>query len=410
MEEFIRLYLTGKRAENMARFRRMRTILGLIGAFFTLIPVFLTIAADNLPLTVAFSALGVLFGVAEAGLNYYEAAYLRALVELQSEADALELRGAERARSEKLHAAWAETLGKRSVLWKIAPLLTGLSYLLLAASAVVCAALSLPPIILLAACILFGILAGVSSGMQTVADGRARASLYERAEREIGELKREKLGLSEKRIFAEAENARGFSQLPVSVAAFLKEDVEKEDFRAVSKKSGILSFAIGFGLALAILLPIPLGSVWEKLGSTVSWLLGGSILTVAFGIMLALLLPLEARKREIYRRNYEKLGEGEADALRRELQTAWVRLQRRANRMFLAILVGSVALGVLVGLIGYFTVEGVILADAIGSSIMLFFFPAAILSVIVWIVMFAVYRRSVRQREARLKSLKEEGQ
>lgn len=410
MEEFIRLYLTGSRADNMARFRRMTAIFGVIGALLTLVPVFFTIVVENIPLTIVFSVLGILFGAANVGLKFYETAYLRVLVELQSAANALELRGEGRARSETLYAVWEETLGKRDARRKIALLLTGLSYVLLAATAIVCAVCSLPSVVLLAACIAFGVLSAVASGMQTVAEGRARAALYERAEKEIGELKREKLGLSEKKIAAEAENARGFSQIPVSVALFLKDDVEKEEFRVINHRSSIIGLTVGFALGVAIVLPMLLGDLWNGLGSTVTWLLAGSVLVTATGVLFALLLPLEAKKNEIYRRNGDKLGKGETDDIRRRLQEAWVSSQRRGNAMFLAFLVASVAGGIILGLIGYFTVEGAVLADCIGSSIMALLIPAAIVSLVIWMIMFACYRRKVRPVEALLKAkLSEEG-
>ncbi len=402
MEEFIRLYLTGKRAENMARFRRMRTIFGLIGAFFTLIPVFLTIAADNLPLTVAFSALGALFSVAEAGLNYYEAAYLRGLVELQNEANEIELRGEERIRSEKLYAAWMETLGKRSLFRPISAVLSGGSYLLLAASAVVCAACSLPSAVLLVACFAFCILICTASVMRVMGEGRGRTALYERAEREIEEIKRQKFGLPEARIASESENARAFSSVPLSVMMFLKEDTERAEFQIVAKRSGVAAFLIGLAIGVAFILST-IGELWEKLGPTLSWLLAGAFFALLFAVFFAFLFPLERRKKEIYKRNFQKLGEGETDALRKQLQAAWIRLQKAGNIMFFIALMAPILAGTALGFIGYFTVEGVVLADAIGGSIMCLLIPAAILSVIIWIVMFAVYRKRVRPTEILLK-------
>ncbi len=410
MDEFLRLFLTGKRAENMEKFRRVAAIFGLIGAILTLVPVFFTIVVENVPLTVVFSVLGVLFGAATAFLKYYEAAYAQILVGLQNEANTYEMRGEERTRNERLYAAWTETLGKRSVFRPLSAALTGFSYLLLAVSAIVCAVYSLPSVVLFVTCLVFGILVGVASGMSAIAEGRARSALYERAEREIGEIKREKFGLSEKKIFAEAENARGFSCLPFSVAMFLKEDVEKEDFCAVSKKSDIAAFAVGLALGVSLLLPVLLAGVWEKLGSTAVWLLAGSVLAVAVGVLFAIVFPLETKKREIYKRNYEKLGEGEADGLRKQLQAAWIRSQKAGNLMFFIALAAPVTLGVILGLIGYFKTAEALLAESIGSCIMAFLVPAAIISIVIWIIMFACYRRKVRPIEAQLKEiLYEEG-
>ncbi len=403
MEEFAKLFLTGRRAESYARFRRIGLILAIVSAALALIPVFFSMVTENLPLTVTLSALGILLGAGNVGLQLYGTAYMRGLASLQREANALELRGEEASRMEKVYSAWEETLGRRHGFQYLSIALTAISYIVLFTAVILCAVSDLPEVSLFVACLLFGVLAGVASAIRTVSEGRARAAFYERAEREIGELKREKLGVSEKKISAEAENARGFSEIPVSVAMFLKEDVEKEDFRALNNKSSIIGFSVGFALGVGILLPIFISGVYEKLGPVVSWLLPAGIFAAAFGVLFCTLLPIEARKKEVYRRNLEKLGDGEADAIRKQLQAAWIRSQKAGNGMFFGAFALPVALGIILGLIQYFNVEGAVLVESIGTFTMACLIPAAFLAFVIWAVMFAVYRKKVRPLEALLK-------
>ncbi len=409
MDEFIKLFFTGKRAENMARFLRMVNIFGAIGALLALVPVVLSFVTEepNLPLIATFSVLGVLFGAASAILRQYKTTYVRGLAELQNAANELELRGEEREQYAKLYAAWTETLGKRNPFGILAAIVSLLGYVILMTIAIVCAVLPVPQVFLLVACIVFCILAAVPTVLEVTAEGRARTALYERAEGEIEEIKRKKLGLSEARIASESENARAYSSVPLSVMMFLKEETERAEFHLVAKRSGIASFFLGFAIGFAVIASCFEG-LWEQLGSTLSWLLAGVFFVVVLAVLFVYLFPLERRKKEIYRRNFEKLTGSEADGLRKQLQGAWLRLQKSGNIMFFTALATPVLLGVIVGLVGYFTVEGTVLAESIGSCIMIFLIPAAILSVIIWIVMFVIYRRKVRPVEMLLKEKRRE--
>ena len=409
MDEFIKLFFTGKRAENMARFCRIMNIFGVIGSLLTLLPVILSFASENpnLPLIASFSAIGMLFGAAGVILKNYKTAYARGLAELQDAANEVELRGEERETYAKLYAAYMGTLGRRNPYGILAAVFTLLSYVVLVTVAIVCAVMPIPQVYMLVACIIFSVLIVIPTVLEVTAEGKARTALYERAEREIEEIKRKKLGLSEAKIASESENARAYSSVPLSVMMFLKEDAERAEFQTVAKRSGVAGLIIGVAMVAAIFLSA-FEELWERLGSTLTWLLAGAFFVVLFALFFAFLFPLERRKKEIYKRNYEKLGGGEADTLRKQLQAAWIRLQKAGNAMFIIVLAASVLFGVILGLVGYFTVAETALAECIGSSVILFLIPAAILSVIAWIVMFAVYRRRVRPMEMLLKEKRRE--
>lgn len=407
MEEFLSLYLTGKRAEDFRRFNRFTSAVGLFGGLLALIPVLLHLfGIGDPPLNISLCAVGLLFEIAASVLSLLKRRYSDGLVEIEHSTTLHAGSDREREIAEKLYDAWRETYGRRDVRLILSMGIAALGYLTLVLSVILVTCLPLPGYFLPIACIVSAAILMIPVVIRTSLEGSARARLYGRAGREIDEMKRTKLSRSEARICREAEYAQGFSLLPVSVAMFLKEDVEREEFRSLSKRSGIVSFIIGFLFALIVILtPVFLSGVLERIGTTLSWTLVGLLFAAVLCILLALLIPIEGRKREIYRRNAEKLGENEADNVRMQLQSAWIRLQRGGNRMFLCFLIGSVVLGLVLGLIGYFTGMGENLAESIGSSVMCFLIPAAILSVVIWCIVFAVYRKRVRPLELRLKAI-----
>ncbi len=412
MEEFIKLFFTGKRAENLARFRRTMTAFGIVGIILAALPAvlsYLSLTEFNLVFGILSSVFGILFGIAGVALRQYQTAYIRGLAELQNAANETELRGEEREVHLKMYAAWTETLGKRSKTGILSAILTLLGYSLIITVGFLFAFVSVPDVVFMVSCILFGLLLIAPTILDVTAEGRARTAFYERAEREIEEVKRKKLGLSEKKIASESENARAYSAVPLSVRMFLKEETERSDFQDIAKWSGVLSLLLGFIIGAALVI-FPFTGMEDTLGPALTWTLAGAFGVLVVTIFFAAIYPLERRKKEIYRRNDMKLGKGEADGLRRDLQMAWTGLQRSGNIMFLVAFALPFVLGTALGLFGYFTVEGVVLAESIGSSIMLLLIPAALISLVIWMIMFACYRRKVRPIEAQLKKkLREEG-
>ncbi len=408
MDEFLDLYLTGKRAEDLKKFRRFRTVIGLLGALFALIPVFIDIfGAKNAPLAIAFTALGFLLESAAALLSFVQKKFVGALVELENAAIEIEKQGEERENYQKLYAAWRETFGKRDIRAILSAVFTVFGFAALAAAVLLSTYLELPDYFLPLACIAAAVIAAIPSVLKTTAEGRARTRLYELAGREIDEIKRTKYGISERKILSQSENARSFSYLPVSVDAFLKEQTEKEDFRSYNKRSGIIGFLLGFVLGVGVIIA-PILPIWEEIGPALSWTFALVTIFLWALVFFAFMLPLEAKKRDIYRRNYEKLTNSRSDALRRELQGAWIRQQRGGNIMFLCFLLAPLLFGLIYGIVGYALGHELNIIVAIGTSFMALLIPAAIISLIVWIIMYAVYRRRVRPMEAELIKISEE--
>lgn len=405
MDEFLRLYLTGKRADDLKRFRRFRTAIGLLGALFAVIPVFVNLfGAKNAPLCIALTVLGFLLECAASILSFIQKKFADALVELENAANEIEKRGEERENYKKLYEAWREAFGKRDLRQVLSAGFNVLGFAILASAEFLSIFTEIPEIVLPLACIAAAIVLAIPGMLQAAGEGTARAVLYERAGWELDEIKRSKFGLPESKIFAQSESARGFSALPVPVAAFLKDETEKEDFRAVSRRSSFTALFLGiiFGVLIFV------AGFWDKLDRAVGWTVSFVVIVFALMFFSAQLLPLEAKKREIYRRNYEKLTDGSADTLRKQLQGAWIRQQKRGNIMFACFLLAAVILGMSFGVVGYILDREQSLIVGIGAGTMVFLIPAAIVSLVIWTIMYAVYRKRVRPVEEELKNIIEE--
>ncbi len=405
MDEFLRLYLTGRRAEDLQKFRRFRTVIGLLGAILAVIPVFVNLfGAPNAPLSIAMTVLGFLFEAAATVLSFVQKKFVDTLVELENAAIEIEKQGEERENYKKLYEAWRETFGKQNLRMIVSAAFTVLGFGTLAAAVLLSTFLELPEIVLPIACLVAAVVLATPAFMQATGEAKARAMLYEKAGREIDEIKRSKFGVSERKIFSQSENARGYSALPVPVAAFLKEEAEKEDFRTVNKRSGIVAAFLGLVFVALIFLM----GFWEEMEPTVAWTVILSVLAAALVLFFALALPLEGRKKGIYKRNAQKLADSRADTIRRQLQGAWIAQQRRGNIMFLCFLLAPLVIGIVYGSIGHALGYELSLIVAIGSTFMICLIPAAIVSLIIWTIMYAVYRKRVRPAEAELQKILEE--
>lgn len=397
MDEFYDLFLTGEQAHNRIKFRRAVRIFTAVGAVIMLVPVFLAWSDVKLTLNAVFSVVGLVFEFASVFLSCALAIFEKDLAELQNIANRSELRGEERALCRRLYLAWKETTSQRDIRRGIATVCKVLGYTVLSVSVVITSYLAIPPYIFAVTCLASTVLLIASTVTETVDGLRKRAALYERAEAEIDEIKRSKFGYDAAKIAKDAEIARGGSSVPVPVRLFLKEEPERSDFRAVTRKSVRAGSLFSFLLGLTFLLTFLLGAGIEEITDVMMEVM--LLLLLVFTVLyFAVIFPLERRKREIFQRNENKLGEGETDALRRELQRAWLHLQRAGNIMFASFLVAAVAAGTVLGVIGGISAGADPLA-AVGNGIMTLLVPAAILSLVVWTVMYAVYRKRVRPTE-----------
>ena len=405
MDEFSKLFLRGRYAEDMKKFVRCVRAFALCGAVLLLLAA--AVSWQELPFWVAasFSVTGfAVEGVANV-LALTMPLRLEQLALEQHMQNTLLKEGEGRRRHEALYRAYRTAFarfssGKRLALMAarlLAPAALAVSSLLVSGGVVVDEAL-------IVVFFLFVLLAGGAGVYDALCESRARAKFYSLAQGEIDAVKREELHVTEERAAKEAESARAASSIPAPVELFLKEDTEKEDFRAVSKKGTVLGVFLGVLYFSVLVVGISCGNALETLGAAVSWTLVLAVFAVIFAVSVVAIFPVSRRQREIFARNFRKLGDSERDVLRKNLQTLWIRSQWAGNIMFGCFTAGAVALGIALGLISYFTnADGMPLAQSLAVSVLPILVYAALLSLVVWTVMYAVARRKMRPVEAQLR-------
>lgn len=402
MEEFLQLFLTGKRAEYYGRYLKIKLAVGTAGALLTFVSVFLNLfGVENRALGVVFLAFGFALAVAAAILGYFLKPFSCGLADLQNAANFAEHRE-EAAEEETLYRAWTETFAKRSRPYFLLVQVAGYAVIVAFCLCVFYGLMN--EAMLLAACFISSVFFGTASVIQAVSEGRARAELYRRAGREMDDLKRRRTKKSERTIAREAENASAFSGLPRTVELFLKDDVDRADFGKITTKSTIFSLAFGILMGIAVIGSAPLSALLDKkFGSTVVWIAAGVLFLMIATLFFVLILPLERRKKAVYAANFSKLSpDDETDAMRAQLQAAWIGLQRTGNFIFGGTVGLAVVLGAIFGFVGYALDPTLVLAEQLGSCIFVFFFFGAVLSFVVWTVFYALRRRKMRPLENQL--------
>lgn len=400
MDELLRSLLTGKRANLYRRFRQYSAAVGLLGALLVLVPVLFGLAGkENFLLSVVLYALGALSEVAGFLLECAAIPLARNLMEVQHAADLIETSGDERGAREAVYEGWRKCFPRARAGKIVAAAMRAAGYLLLAGGGIAVACGALQSEFLFLACVLLGMLAVVSAVVGSVAEGRAAADLYGLAEREIDFLKRMQ-GEPEQKISRDRETARGFSPLPRTVALFLKEGEERADFRRLSGRSSLYACLSGAMIgALTFLLPTLTAERW---GETAMWGVLGAVCLIVISGTFALVSPLQRKLKLVYARNAAKLGENDADALRLQLQKAWIFQQRVGNLIFSAAIGIALVAGTVVGILLRVFDQTVALVPALGGCICSFLVYAAVLSMIVWLIFYGVQRHKLRPIEREL--------
>lgn len=403
MDELLKLYLTGKQAEHYARFNTILQALRLPGAFLSLAAAAVAYATSQLlAVAITFAVAGFVFVAAANFMYAFRFRYLNGLVELQYRQNCLDKRGEEGIWLEKWHDAWLVTFGK-SGLKRTVIAVIALVYGIVLAVVPICSMFTpVPPAVLI------GVLGVgvfdfiVPVFIEMTDDMRKNAEFYKLAGTAVDSLKRSKFGYTEERIAKEAEAAQAGDVTPAPVLLFLKEETERREFSVLNKRSGVVGFLVPFIAALALFL---LFTIEERFGYDLGWSLGGVVFFLALGFTAVYLIAVERKKRAIFYRNGMKLGNGEADELRRRLQSAWLRSQYIGNATFLLMAILGVVGGIVLGICQYFFGEEAALFPTLVQCTVCVFLLAAFLSLAVWIVEFAIYRHKVRPTEAELKTI-----
>lgn len=407
MDEFIGLFLRGKYADEMKKYIRIVRIVslcGLLALAAALIAGFTQKAP--LALTLSFSVCGFVCEAVSGALILRKPRLLARLASAQNEENKLMRSGEERECREKVYGAYCSAFARFTSparIWTIALLRTLSSAAVAAAGVLVSAQIMVDETVLFVLCAC-SFIAGGLGVYDTVLESRARAEFYRSAQNEIDSIKREELHITEERAAKEAENARAASSVPAPVELFLKDDTEREDYRSVSRRSSVTGLALGALYFLVIVAGMAFGNALEQLGSGAGWAIVLSVFAAIFAGSVVSVFPLMRRQGEIFARNAAKLADTETDRSRAELQGMWIRSQRAGNVMFGCFMGAAIVLGVTLGLIGYFTnADGMPLAQSLAVAILPILVYAALISLAVWVVMYAVARSKMRPVENKLR-------
>ncbi len=391
----------------MRNYVRWMRAFSLIGAALLLVSAVLSWQKLPFLLSALFSVAGFMAEGTAIVLDLLRPRRLLRLSLEQNSENALLKAGEERMRHERVLCAFREAFSGFSSgarFWVL-----GITRILVyAALSAVClfvsAGIAANETILLvfgAACLLSGGL-GVYN---VLLESGARAKFYRLALPEIDAIKREELHMTGERAAKEAESARAVSSIPAPVELFLKEETEKKDFRAVSKKGTAAGFLLGALYFCVLVVGMACGNALETLGAAVSWSIVLAVFAAVFAVSFVFILPISRIQREIYARNAAKFGDSETDRVRAELQRRWLRSQRAGNILFGCFTAGALALGVTLGLFGYFAGDGVPLSQALATGILPVLVYAALLSLAVWTIMYAVARHKMKPFENQLREL-----
>ena len=105
--------------------------------------------------------------------------------------------------------------------------------------------------------------------------------------------------------------------------------------------------------------------------------------------------------------NERSFTESEQDELRRSLQNTYLRLQRRGNMIFLSAIVFAVVGAIAMTAVGYGLgeVDTASLWENFAGTAFLLLLVFAVAAFVIWVIMYAMYRRRVSPVEKRLSEM-----
>lgn len=109
----------------------------------------------------------------------------------------------------------------------------------------------------------------------------------------------------------------------------------------------------------------------------------------------------------LWKANERSFTESEQDELRKDLQNAYLRLQRRGNMIFLSAIVLAVVGAIVMTAVGYGLgeVDTASLWENFAGTAFLLLLVFAVAAFVIWVIMYAMYRRRVSPVEKRLSEM-----
>ncbi|MDE6441846.1 MAG: hypothetical protein K2L12_03720 [Clostridia bacterium] len=399
MYEFLKLILTGTRDQRLKRFNFIFVALATLEVIFA---VSLLFAAKSVYIAVpaVMSGLLVITGIINTVLAFIRSGFIDSLISEQLASDGLandELTSARKSLAEKYLTIFGKQKGIYFAILNFPVLIYILSALFSILTAVGNDSLSpAVPILFAIGTVTAIVLAVISASLDT----KHRTTLYEQADGEIKTIKR-CAGMDESKIEKQSYSARNTATR--SQELFLCDPADRQALRKVSKVAG------WFGTALMIVFIVItnlLEYLEENAENTYILIGAGCFFGILFVAWICSVIWVETRRRAIYKRNETKLTDSEVDSMRRYLQNEFVKLQKRGNLFFSLFCGISTLIGFILGLVGLLKFPEASLSETIIGCTVFWFIASALIALIIWVIVYCVYRKKVKPVELQLSNMK----
>ena len=187
------------------------------------------------------------------------------------------------------------------------------------------------------------------------------------------------------------------SVLPVD--HFLTDDLRVE-YHLLQKRSDVSM--IGWMIAFVLLFASGLNDM-----APAAALVLGCIFVALVLFLIVRMVQLQRRINALWKANERSFTESEIDELRRSLQNAYLRLQRRGNLLFLSAIALAVVGAIVLTAVGYGLgeVDAASLWENFAGTAFLLLLVFAVAAFVIWAVVYAMCRRRVAPMEKRLSEM-----
>lgn len=402
MEEFLNLILTGERLQRFKRFNLLFKAAAVAQSLFAFPLLFTASSSVHAAVSAVFGTLLTVCGVFCAVLSFQRAGLCKSLLGEQTAADGATCDEVGAARK-KLAEKYAElNTGKNGAAVAALRLLPVAVYLAAAVLSVlvnlgIAGHSYLVPVLYVVATICTVVIALIPAAEE----GRNRAALYGACDEEIALLKRN-AGFADSLIAKQSYNAKNTATR--SQELFLCDPADRAELRKLARAAGYSELALAVILVAVI---SAMGFMSEHFDEKFLAVSSACLIVGVLVLWIAVAVRTEVRRRAIYRRNAAKLSDSEPDRLRRSLQNEFVRLQRGGNIFFSLFCGIPTVVGFILGAASAVNDPELSFIENASGTAFVFFLISAVAALIIWIVIYALYRNKVKPVEMQLDTMRD---